>query len=195
MPVASGPSHEIRNLPLLDAAGEALVIMNMPGTNHIRNTSRSCECRIEDVPNVLAPTMMVVERICRVVYRHQEGLVWWGVAEFIREPVTLILFDLTTLRDIAVEPDDRDKRGFQREITIGLNHRFTVHIAGVRGYCCRRGAEIPHERAKGRFAKAPRVAIMVSRNRDDGDVIVLVGRIELRVVVFGQAVVVDDVTE
>lgn len=129
-----------------------------------------------------------------MVQRDDQRPVLRCVSELGGQPVGLGPLEVAAGRDVGVDPDERDRLERERPIAVGLGLGVAVVLLVVEGQLRRRRAEVGHERVE-RLAVGvvAGVAVMVARDADDRELQVTVGLVELRRVLGGIAVEVDDV--
>src|SRR5260370_19997910 len=113
-----------------------------------------------------------------------------------QEKELLLLVQVTVgLRTVAVEADDRNQRGIEREIDARLVHCGPLDTAGFlpkAGSVVAKRADEPIER---REPIGMRDAIVIAGNGKDRSGVLLVGVVELVVIEFRFTVIIHDVAE
>ena len=103
---------------------------------------------------------------------------------------------MTAFRAVAVHADDRDQRRVEGPEHIGLRHRAARRVAVIGADDGRLGTEIPDKGLQTGLARRwIDIAVVISRNRDDGGRILQIGLVKLRPVIGTLAIIINDVAE
>src|SRR5258708_7521737 len=144
--VSASRRHDERDV-LLGAQGgrESLIVVSMSRQRDFRRSARRFAAFLQQSLEVSAAGVRSISRIDRMMDREDNRKRLVGLLQFRDEPLPLNVADLTALRAVAVEADDRHQRSVEGPEHIWLRHRAPRSITIVRADDCRLGAKIADE--------------------------------------------------